>query len=382
MTPKRRRPARAPTGCLRAAVERLTLLTVSCLLFAIVGEVVLRWVPVLLPKATYFGSGIYDRQLGFYVPASTVTYNKDRFLRRTPNRDGFMDVDHAPRAAPGVTRVGFFGDSYVESVQVPLEEVFFRRVPDRASHPIETFGFGISGIGTLQSLLLYRHYGDRYDLDVVVYVFVPNDLGDHFAAIQRGRRGTLTPRITADLSEKPPGFVVEPPPPPEALSPTRRLAMALKSHSMLARVVLSRSQLLLMRTDRRLDYGTGASVPSIRDPALLEQAKVLLERILATWQREVDTAGRRLIVVYTPQGTQELRGDLPYAHTWHPWLDALCERLDLPMVDPTPALRQRLEAGDAVYGDHWTPAGHQVMAQVIAEAVDHQLEADSDTEPP
>ncbi len=363
-----------------AVATRLGLVVASCLACLLLGELALRAVPALLPAGTYFGSGIYDATLGFYVPSSTVIYNKDRYQRRTPNGDGFMDIDHDRQRSPGVTRVGFFGDSYVESVQVPLESVFFRQIPPLTTANIETFGFGISGIGTLQSSLLYRRYAAEYDLDVAIYVFVPNDLGDHFERIQRGRKGTLTPPITADLTtdlaSHDQGFEVFAPPPPSELPMRQRWAMQLKARSLLARVVLSRGQLLMLRSDRRLDYGTGATVPAIRDPALLSDAKVLTRTIMAQWQREVQADGRDLIVVYTPQGTRELSGELPYQDTWHPWLARVCDDLGLPLIDPTSALRARLETGDAVYGDHWTPAGHQVMATVLARAIDEHLTGD------
>jgi hypothetical protein len=68
----------------------------------------------LLPKGTY-GAGRVDHDTGL-----KALYNKIGFVARYPNRDGFMDVDHVVGKDPSTYRVGFFGDSYVESLSVPL----------------------------------------------------------------------------------------------------------------------------------------------------------------------------------------------------------------------------------------------------------------------
>ena len=37
----------------------------------------------------------------------------------------------------------------------------------------------------------------------------------------------------------------------------------------------------------------------------------------------------------------------------------------MPLLDPTEALRSRQAAGEAVYADHWSLAGHAVIADVL-----------------
>ncbi len=369
---------------LRGALVRAALVVTSLGVFIVAGELTLRSFPPLLPRGTFYGSGVYDPELGFLMPNSTVIYNKVRFLKRTPNGDGLMDVGHDPEKPPGVVRVGFFGDSYVESVQVPLEAVFFRRLP-RAIHgrPIETFGFGISGLGTLHALQLYRKYGPRYDLDLVVYLFVNNDPGDHFYRIQRHRHGLVTPRPTAMLAADEVGYELRwPPTRPFAV----RAAMAVKSRSLLARVAHSRLQLLLAGRGGGRGEGAGASdspltaprIPSEEDPPsvwpedLLAEARLLTRRILAQWKREVRGSGRDLLVLYVPR-TEEVEGGARDEDTWRLWLADSCRALDLELIDPTAALGARRAAGEAVYDDHWTPAGHEVIASVLSAELEAYL---------
>ena len=55
-------------------------------------------------------------------------------------------------------------------------------------------------------------------------------------------------------------------------------------------------------------------------------------------------------------------------------LERTCEELEIPLLDPTDALRIRLEAGEVVYDDHWTPAGHAVIAGALAGHLANVLE--------
>jgi len=159
------------------------------------------------PAGVYYGGSVPDQAIGVrYRPSSTIVYTKagGRVESRV-NRDGFLDADHAPDKPPGTVRVGFFGDSYVEGLQVSLEKRFFRLLPERIRGvPFEYFGFGMSGFGTVHSYLNERAWGRTYDLDAVVYVFVENDPGDNIARINKNPR-----RPFAFLTQEEPGFGID-----------------------------------------------------------------------------------------------------------------------------------------------------------------------------
>ena len=373
-TERKQAPARSRSR-IRTALAGLTLSIASLLFLFLVAEILLRAAPRLVPKGSYFGSGVFVPEVSLYLPKTSVIYDKARYVRRWRNRDGFMDVDHAVEKPNGVLRAGIFGDSYVESVQYPLEEVFFRRIPTLIEgRDVETFAFGISGTGTANSLALYRWQGRRYDLDVVIYVFVANDIADNSHTIQQARRGTLTPELTARLSSTGSGFEMVWPSPPKELALGRRLAMSFKNRSFVARVVLDRLQLLLKGSGgRRSNSGEGPSVPAAKDSAALLEAQRLTELILEGWNREVRADGREFIVLYTPQGDRELSGELAYENTWHPWLAEICDRAGIPLVDATGALRAGFDAGDKIYEDHWTLVGHGVIATVLRQVLEDHL---------
>ncbi len=130
---------------LKSLATNLALAGFAVTLTLIVVESTLRFFPALLPHGSY-GSSHYVPELQTNVHGSTVIYNKVRFVVREPNAAGFLDVEHVEAKPAVVVRIGFFGDSYVEALQVSLDETFYRRLPDpMAGRDIEAFGLGISG---------------------------------------------------------------------------------------------------------------------------------------------------------------------------------------------------------------------------------------------
>ena len=341
---------------------RASILAVSVLMSCSGLELVLRTVPQAVPYGVYYGSGTYDRDLGFQLPTSTVVYNKGRYLERTPNADGFMDVEHTIGKPAGTFRVGFFGDSYVESVQVPLDEVFFRLLPERMpGQKIEAFGFGLSGLGTLHARAFYAKYADLYDLDLAVYVFVNNDPADHLSSIQRSKRGLFAIRPTAALTADEQDYIVDPAPIPGFASLTRSLALWVKERSMLARVVYARVQLLSRRGDSTGELGLRgpATWPSSRR----SEAENLTRLLMRLWSAEVAADGRQFAVFYVPTRS-ELGADVD-ADSWRSWLISVSGELGILVVDPTDDLSERQNRGEQIYGDHWTSAGHRAVADAL-----------------
>src|SRR5262245_57436967 len=122
---KVRQPVRVS---LRAGLVGISLMGTSLILFLL--EFLFRTFPALLPAGTY-GVQIFDPDLNTTVLSSPIIYNKARYVVRMANRDGFLDVDHKLAKSPGVIRVSFWGDSYVEAMQVPLEQTFWRQIPHK-----------------------------------------------------------------------------------------------------------------------------------------------------------------------------------------------------------------------------------------------------------
>jgi hypothetical protein len=366
-------------NAIRYLAPRVLAITFSILFVVVVGEVALRLVPQLLPKGHY-GSGRFDEELRLKVHGSPAIYNKVRFVRRAPNAAGFMDIDHETPKPDGTTRVGFFGDSYVESLQVPFSQTFFARLEqDLHRERVETYSLGISGWGTLHSLLAYQALANEHDLDIAVYVFVENDPGDNSYAIRGAQKRGQTPSPSAVLKDSPPGFDIRWPTDPADLPLSYRIGKWIQNRSLLAKLLNSRLQLIAKQGARpanespgKLDPGRSRAVnqndlPSTWPPSLLAEAKELTERILGEFVSSVRRDGRKVFVLYVPRGTNEVNGTLPENDRWLPWLTTVTERLEVELLDPTTALRKRQATGRPVYDDHWSPDGHEVIARFLVD---------------
>jgi hypothetical protein len=107
--------------------------------------------------------------------------------------------------------------------------------------------------------------------------------------------------------------------------------------------------------------------PSTWPPALLEEAQLLTRRILTQFREEVVRDGRTFMVMYVPHGNEEVRGRLGPGQSWFPWLSETCAELGIELLDPRERLREEDRAGRPTYDDHWSPAGHAVIASVMTE---------------
>lgn len=367
------------SGRLRSALAGLLLAGVAVGGVLVAVELAFRAAPQLLLPPGNYGAGRRNPELGFNVHGSRVLYTKaGGAVVHEPNPDGFLDVAHTRAKPAGTTRIGFFGDSYVESAQVPLDDAFFRRLePLLAGRSVETLAFGVSGWGTVHALRAFEVFGPAYGIDLAVYVFVENDPGDESFELARAQ-GLGSNMPFAELT--PDGYrlrwTVEPGSEPWWFAPAKWL----QQHSLLAHLVRDRLEVLRRAGVRvRADAGDremttrAAGTPNPNDlpaswPAAIRERTLRLdELVLADWQRAAARAGAQLVVLYVPRGEAQLRGEIRREDTWLPWLEETTSRLSIPLLDPSDALRARLAAGVPVYADHFTPAGHEVVAGFLAE---------------
>ncbi|HMH17979.1 MAG TPA: SGNH/GDSL hydrolase family protein [Burkholderiales bacterium] len=100
------------------------------------------------------------------------------------NRDGLRDREHSRTKPPNTFRIAILGDSIAEAVQVPLESTFasvlerqLKSCKAFGNRDVEVINFGVSGYGTAQELLTFRHRAAAYSPDLTVLAFYAgNDL--------------------------------------------------------------------------------------------------------------------------------------------------------------------------------------------------------------
>jgi hypothetical protein len=370
----------------RLALYGVTL-AVSGLVALILAEIALRLFPI---PGIIFHNYYYDPVTGGkYYPNSTVTWRGDDgvLIRRDVNSWGFVDREHRITAPPGTLRIGFFGDSYVEAMQVPLEKTFFRLVEDdldlrtselarlkthdgKSVNAVETIAFGISGRGALQSYLECRNWMQKLNLDYVVYVFVENDPADQIPQL---KGPGLIPYPVAEGDS----FRVD----DSAIraqsykaSWWHRGMQRIKSNSLVVSTIEGRLKLLksygARRTVTQADRNGGAGsvgfapmAPSAWPPELVPKGWDLQERVMDKWSREVRADGRAFVVMHVPRGEEVLRIPFAQQDTWATHLQGYCASRHIPLVEPTPLFVAREDKGETMYYNHFTPEGHQAFAQ-------------------
>lgn len=316
--------------------------------------------------------------------------------------DGRRDRER-PFAKPQDTlRVAILGDSFVEALQVPLEETFGavleRRLADNEAFEgrnVEVLNFGVSGFSTAQELEMLRHYVWRYDPDIVLLaLFAGNDLRDNSRRLSPdGVRPYYT--LAGDDLKLDQSF--------------RRHPYYVDAQSGYSRFkVRWINRLRLLQVARELWARRRASPPpAATEPASVEagldavygrppteeweEAWEITERLLVLMRDEVESHGARfrVITLSTPPqvhpdprvrsaALQRLGGtDLFYVEHR---LEELGRREGLTVLTLAPRMQRFAEEqGEFLHGfvnsgslgvGHWNARGHALAAQLIADEFD------------
>lgn len=117
----------------------------------------------------------------------------DQLLRT--NGDRMRGPEVRPAKTPGTLRVLGLGDSVMFGWGVAYEEAALtllgRRLEDALGMPVETLNTGCPSYDTAVEVAVLKEYGLRYDPDLVVLIFLHNDLGFPGAMIEPVRPWTL-----------------------------------------------------------------------------------------------------------------------------------------------------------------------------------------------
>lgn len=97
------------------------------------------------------------------------------------NSDGQRDIERSVRKRAGVTRILMLGDSVVAGHGIyDLNNTLSRQLEKKLSgHNIEVLNFGIGGYCFRAEVELLKEKGLRYNPDIVIIVFVPNDYSSY-----------------------------------------------------------------------------------------------------------------------------------------------------------------------------------------------------------
>jgi lysophospholipase L1-like esterase len=321
-----------------------------------------------------------------FEPGSAYRHVKEGSSSGRFNRQGFRDRERTIAKPPGGYRILVLGDSFVEALQVPLDEAFPAVLEDRlrlrpGGGAVEVLAMGQSGFGTASELMRYLDFGADYRPDVVLLAFYAgNDVRDNSRLLSGDAPGFYFTR-DPDGALRPDRSRIE------ALERARdaeTLADRLRRVSDLFALVSER--LYVLRQGRRATLPAAAADGGadlyLEDagPAWREAWDVT-EAILDRLADETAARGSRLAIVSigTAEQVEEELGRALVAGAAGLDLDrpdrrleAMAARRGVPCLRLAPGLRAAEAGGSGpLYGfgerrgGHWNARGHRVAAELL-----------------
>jgi lysophospholipase L1-like esterase len=338
-----------------------------------------------------------DDEIGWVNLPDLDVANESSFgpVRFQTNPDGLIPRD-ATRAKPeGVTRIMVFGDSMVVGRHVLQDRIYTARLaPLLAERGIraDVINAGVQGYSTDQVLLLMQRWLPTYRPDIVVYGFTLNDIGGNALATAYGRpkpiyridpqarlRLALPPRVTSEIRTAGPTGL-------------RRWVQSSALYRLIQPAIFElRARMLGL--DERILFGTELDVYIGR--AIVDSLDWRLYEALVVRVRETaERAGARFLLFDHPQ----------VGEVWEPYIERVCRslRVDREEYDPfaiekrMAALAQRTNidflATIEPFRDvpdrgpfhgmptdpHLNEAGHQLLAEILADRLAAEIAAHAD----
>ena len=385
------------------------LFIAGAVLVVMAGEVYLR---LTVPFMESFSTSEFVPNVGYVRTPDTEIRHTNRLDFWTVSRVnslGFLDREPpSPERAAAGCHIAMIGDSFVEAMEVPIEDKFHVRLEALAARAlphldVTTSAFGRSYTAQVQQLPFYDEYARHLRPKLLVLVFVPNDLRDNspiLRALELGWDPEYPPQPILERNQDG-AMQLRPPHPdhekfrlPRRPGPESRIVRAakrkVKEVSWFASWLDARKDLLISfdpaiaRATRRellsqrpgyaalLEGWQPAPERAIESmvtgddrPPALEEAweytafamEQFRERAERDGARLVILASHRLKLVYAEAGMFDRLGEVAAA-------------LGIPVIDQADyILRQGGRLGKAQWRHdaHWNVAGHRWAAEALLE---------------
>ena len=136
-----------------------------------------------------------DAEFGWNpIPGAKRLYTNEGYGEVAINALGYRDRQRAIAKTPGTTRIGVFGDSQTEAIQVHLDQTYHYRLQEMFTaneQNVEVLNFGVTGYSPAQVLLTLQQEIERYDLDIIVVsLFLDNDVSGSVPELSVSTTGT------------------------------------------------------------------------------------------------------------------------------------------------------------------------------------------------
>lgn len=307
-----------------------------------------------------------DPQLGWSLRAHKRGREGRSYVWINPS--GQRDHERSLDKPEGVYRIAVLGDGYSEAIPLALDQTWWWQLPGKLERcgfqpgkKVEALNFGVAGYGTAQEYVMLESTAMRYQPDLVLLQFANRDdvMDNSFAlATEKERpffmldeRGVL--RIDDSFATSPPF---------ERRAQFRyELATEIADHSRILQV--ARKGLPIVG-DAHANQGSASQVLAPPRDRVWEEAWRVTEALIAKTRDYAARNGARLAVVTVPH-PQQMQQDRSYPDQR---LEAFGGRQGISVITLAPQMRQSSEKPYSPNGD-WTPAGHRLAAEVIAQGL-------------
>ncbi len=302
----------------------------------------------------------YDARLGWKgsANAETVFVTQNARVTIAHNATGHRDIREDERS-PDTPAIVFLGDSFTWGYDVEFKEAFANRVRKHRGD-FEIYNYGHRGYGTDQSLLAFESWPGLRPLGLVFLMFYENDVADNSHDV---RSLKPKPRFRVENDE----LVLTHVPVPHNKhiweKGERTHSSARPSRMEHMRNVLFKSH-LMHALHRRFNHKEGErDYDTVGPDALPPDAWDVTSRLIKRINDLTHQYGGQLCLVRIPSKGETLRPEAYTAYDTH--LRAISKACAIDYID----LRPHLQASPlrTYYRDgiHWTPRGHEIVAQVL-----------------
>jgi len=336
-----------------------------------------------------------------YIPGAYYRHTKEGFSEGYFNSHGFRDYERTYEKLDGTFRIMVMGDSYVEALQVALENSFPALLEKQLNNGsaqvrFEVLSMGQAGFGTADAYMRYLNFGKKYSPDLVILAFLTgNDVRNNSKILNREELGfyfvfdkngnLVLDRSMFENYEN-------------SMTFSRQLFQSIKQHSYLASLISER--LFLLRRQLRNSHFEAQISGDIHEeevkleefsdlniylPDLSErwrEAFDISKRLILKFKEEVEKDGANFVLVTLSNGEQinsnrqrELNETYSFPLDYEQpdrILGEFAKKNGVSLLQLMPVFRAfYLRTGKNLHGfqspgiGHWNENGHKLAAEEI-----------------
>lgn len=366
--------------------SNIALLAFSTIFALLLSEMLLRWLAPLHEFNHHRLYCEYDPLLGWRkIPNSAGDHHTDEYqVTEHINSMGLRGPEYPLQKSPDRRRILVLGDSFAEGYTVNFDELFSevlvdslnRKCPDEK---IEIINAGTGGYSTDQELLYFENEGVRFQPDFTILLFCTND--PWYNAQDSYWRG-FKPLFVYEADSLRLSNV--PVPTMSSRSIRRKVKDWLLQNSLIVRRIKNAKDQLKYASNQQIVPDEWKIYQSELSPEMAvtwQTTAALLQRL----HQQTQAADSELLVFYIPEKVEVYPADwLAFLSTYsldeqffdkenpRRRLTAICDSLQIPLLDPAAAFVKmaRADASKYLYYEndwHWNAAGNRLAGVLLSD---------------